>query len=133
MERVFIYEEIQKLHKENEFLHILIDLNFEYVFPEDLIDLPRLKLTIINAEPTREAQFTNYLEKTQQTSRVNWELKDNRFDIAILDINFEYCKSRIEPPETLISTTGKGVWDKFDKIIFKVSGFNTIKVCQSFE
>ncbi len=99
--RLHLYEIIQQLHKERERLEVMWDASAEDIWPEDLIDLPRVKLTVVGETRRSRARLRPFLSNTPDAGRIRWCDKPDKkpFDLVI-------TSSPNELPSNVDRTTG---------------------------
>lgn len=70
LQRLRLYEIVQELHRQREWLSVYADADF--VSPEDLLDLPRLELSLSGWQAARQQALLPYLDASGQRQRVRW-------------------------------------------------------------
>jgi hypothetical protein len=71
--RITIYEYIQEEHRQRENIAVLFDCRFTECEPVDFLDLPRLKVKMVNATQEYMQRFSDYLNKSEDArKRLTW-------------------------------------------------------------
>jgi len=69
-ERVSIYQLAQDQHRVNEHVDILIDAQFDFSFPEDFIDLPRLNVTTVDQTEGSSDRLEKFIKHSPDAKRL---------------------------------------------------------------
>jgi predicted O-linked N-acetylglucosamine transferase (SPINDLY family) len=95
--RIKVYQIIQDLHKKYEVLKIFINGDSKFIYVEDLLDLPRLTIFLVEYSIENTKKLTSYLAKSKSFHKIHLLDDCYNYDYDVLVVN------KIELPTLLQS------------------------------
>ncbi|MEQ8999219.1 MAG: glycosyltransferase [Coleofasciculus sp. B1-GNL1-01] len=92
--RISLYQVIQDIHRDWEFISILLDARIKFTSAADFLDLPRVKITMTNYEDIYAESLCYYLEQSGNTHRISFakDIQDiHGFNVIVTSI----CEPRL--------------------------------------
>jgi hypothetical protein len=88
------YQFVQDLHRVRENISIFIDARVDFVLPEDLLDLPRLKIFLLDNQHSTANRLKDFIKNSPDAKRLHIikELEDiSKFDlVCTVDEDLKY-------------------------------------------
>lgn len=72
LERLLIYQLVQDIHRQQEEVTVLIDAKNPHAFPEDYIDLPRVRVLVYDHEHITKNRLRRYMESSVDSKRLTF-------------------------------------------------------------